>query len=177
MRILPAILLALLLPASARAAEDAKSTKKPTEPGTHVQMPFLIAPVSIDGKLQGYSYISSKLVASTPSASVLIREKLAFIQDAFVRDVNAQPVGKESDPKDVDTTALAARLVADAKRIVGAKNVVSIVFTQIQFSPIHPKASTEDAVPPSERTQAPQVAATPNAPAQTPPPSSPAAKP
>jgi len=175
MRIPVAMVLALLLPVSAVAAEEGgKPAKKPAEPGTHVQMPFLIAPVSIDGKLQGYSYISSKLVASTPSASVLIREKLAFIQDAFVRDVNAQPVGKASDPKDVDTTALAVRLVADAKRIVGAKNVVSIVFTQIQFSPIHPKASTEDAIPPSERAQSPQAAATPNAPAQTPPASSPA---
>ena len=51
-----------------------------------------------------------------------------------------------------------ARLVADAGRIVGAKNVVSIVFTQIQFSPIHPKQSTEDAIPPSERTTLPQPA-------------------
>jgi len=161
MRIPVAIVLALLLPAFAYGAEDVKPPKKAAEPGTHVQMPFLIAPVSIDGKLEGYSYISSKLVAATPSASVLIREKLAFIQDAFVRDVNAQPVGKESDAKDVDTAALSARLVADAKRIVGAKNVVSIVFTQIQFSPIHPKQSTEDAIPPSERPQLPQPVQTP----------------
>ena len=154
MRLPAVILVALLLPATVFAGEEGKSVKK-TEPGTHVQMPYLIAPVSIDGKLEGYSYINCKLVAATPSASVLIREKLAFIQDAFVREVNAQPVGKATDPKDVDKTALAARLVADAKRIVGAKNVVSIVFTQIQFSPIHPKQSTEDEVPPNERTQPP----------------------
>jgi hypothetical protein len=154
-----AILLALLLPAVSFAAED-KPVQK-TEPGTHVGMPFLIAPVTIDGTLAGYSYINSKLVAATPSASVAIREKLAFIQDAFVHDVNAAPVGKASDLRDVDTAALAARLVADARRIVGAKNVVSIVFTQIQFSPIHPKQSTEDAIPPSERPQLPQPVQTP----------------
>jgi hypothetical protein len=161
MRILPAILLALLLPASTLAAEGAKPVKK-TEPGTHVGMPFLIAPVTIDGKLAGYSYINSKLVAATPSASVAIRNKLAFIQDAFVRDVNAAPVGKMSDPKEVDMAALAVRLVADARRIVGAKNVVAIVFTQIQFSPIHPRQSTEDAIPPSQRTQLSQAPATPD---------------
>jgi hypothetical protein len=174
MRIPAAIALALLLPVSAFAAEKEKPAKKPTEPGTHVQMPFLIAPVTINDKLEGYSYISSKLVASTPSASVLIRSKLAFIQDAFVREVNAQPVGKASDPRDVDTTALSARLVADAKRIVGAKNAVSIVFTQIQFSPIHPKASTEDTVPPPERVQPPQqTAATEKSPEQKAPPPKP----
>jgi len=145
-----AILLVSALPAFALAA--GKSVRK-TEPGTHVGMPFLIAPVAIDGKLAGYSYISSKLVASTPPASVLIREKLAFIQDAFVRDVNAAPVGKLSDPREVDTAALAPRLVADARRIVGARNVVTIVFTQIQFAPIHPVQSTEYAIPPSRRAQ------------------------
>ena len=162
MRILPAILLALLLPSVALGAEEGKKPVKATEPGTHVGMPFLIAPVAIDGKLAGYAYISSKLVAATPSASVAIREKLAFIQDAFVRDVNAAPVGKASDPKDVDTAQLAVRLVADARRIVGAKNVVTIVFTQIQFAPIHPKQSTEDAIPPSQRTQLPQTSSAQN---------------
>ena len=163
MRIPSAILLALLLPAASLAAE---TPVKKTEPGTHVGMPFLIAPVTIDGKLAGYSYITSKLVAATPSASVAIRAKLAFIQDAFVRDVNAAPVGKTSDPREVDTAALAPRLVADARKIVGAKNVVTIVFTQIQFAPIHPRQSTEDAIPPSQRLQ--QAAAPQTAPLQKP---------
>lgn len=124
------------------------------EPGTHVEMPFLIAPIAVDGALDGYVYINSKLVASTPAASVEIREKLAFIQDAFVRDVNAAPVGKADDPRSVDEPALAKRLVADARRIVGAGDVVAIEFKQIRFSPLHPKPSTEDAIPPSQRSAA-----------------------
>lgn len=149
-----AVLLALAIPAT--AAEDApKAKKKAEEPGTHVQMPFLIAPVSVDGKLQGYIYISSKLIASTPAASVQIREKLAFIQDAFVRDVNANDVASGSDLATVDKAALTTRLVAAARRVVGAPKVVTITFTQMQFSPLHPKANTEDAVAPSERTQLP----------------------
>ena len=66
--------------------------KAASEPGTHVEMPFLIAPMSADGKLLGYAYISSKLATATPQASVEVRDKLAFIQDAFVRDVNAAPM-------------------------------------------------------------------------------------
>jgi len=152
---------AVLLSLPARAADEPKKPKE--EPGTHVQMPFLIAPMSINGKLQGYSYITSKLVASTPSASVEIRDKLAFIQDAFVRDVNAAPTGKATDPLDVDTAALAARLVGDARRIVGSSKVVTISFTQIKFSPLHPKATTDDQSP-AETTTAPaaqHAAATP----------------
>ena len=141
MRKLAVLAAALILSLPARAADEPKMPKE--EPGTHVQMPFLIAPMSVDGKLQGYSYISSKLVASTPSASVEIRDKLAFIQDAFVRDVNASPTGKAQDPLAIDTAALTARLVAEARRIVGNSKVVTITFTQIKFSPLHPKATTD----------------------------------
>jgi hypothetical protein len=147
--------LCLTLPVRA----DEESGKQ--QPGTHVQMPFLIAPMSIDGRLEGYSYITSKLVASTPSASVEIRDKLPFIQDAFVRDVNAAPIGKANDPLAVDTQALTSRLVADARRIVGSTRIVTITFVEIRFSPLHHKATTDDPAPPSETSSArTQTAAT-----------------
>ena len=146
------------------ASLPAFAAEKKEEPGTHVEMPFLIAPVSVDGKLEGYCYISSKLTTSSPGASVEVRNKLAFIQDAFVRDVNAAPIGFASDPTKVDTRLLTQRLVADARRIVGAAKVVTITFKQIQFSPLHPKPTTEDAVPPPERASQ----AAPSAPPKTP---------
>jgi len=152
MRRLIAAVMLVSLPAFA-----AETPKKAEEPGTHVEMPFLIAPMSADGKLLGYAYISSKLLSSSQSASVEIREKLAFIQDAFVRDVNTAPIGKASDAESVDEPMLAQRLVADARRVVGASKVVSIEFKQIQFAPLHPKTSTDDVVAPPER--APQTAA------------------
>jgi hypothetical protein len=161
MRKLAVILVCIAFPALAGEAP-----KKAEEPGTHVEMPFLIAPMSVEGKLTGYSYISSKLVSSSPSASVEIRDQLAFIQDAFVRDVNAAPIGKSSDPQSVDTALLGQRLIADARRVVGQTKVVAITFTQIQFAPLHPKPTTEDTVAPAER--APAAAPTPAAAPGTP---------
>ncbi len=154
MRKLAVILVCIAFPALAGG-------KKAEEPGTHVEMPFLIAPMSVDGKLTGYSYISSKLVSASPSASVEIRDKLAFIQDAFVRDVNAAPIGKNSDPQSVDTALLAQRLIADARRVVGQAKVVAITFKQIQFAPLHPKPTTDDVVAPPERAPRTEAAATP----------------
>jgi len=107
-------------------------------------MPFLIAPMSKDGKLLGYAYISSHLVAASSSAALTIRDKMAFIQDAFVRDVNAAPIGLASDPTQVDAKLLGARLLDDARRVVGAAKVAGIIFgdgkkdTGVQFSPLHP---------------------------------------
>jgi len=138
MRILPALALACAL-ASPAFADEAK--KGEHEPGTSVEMPFLIAPVIVDGKLAAYAYISSKVISSSPGAAVGIREKTPFLQDAFIRDVNASPIGKANDPMTIDQPALVARLLADAKRIAGSTKAVSFVITQIQVAPVRPKQS------------------------------------
>lgn len=141
MRAIRSFVLALSLVAFSDTAAFAETAG---DPGTNVEMPFLIAPMTKDGKLLGYAYISTHLVASGSSAVLAIRDKMAFIQDAFVRDVNAAPVSLASDPTQVDANLLATRLLADAKRIVGSAKVVRIVFgdgktyTGVQFSPLHP---------------------------------------
>ncbi len=130
-----AIFLALAAPAAA--------AEKAGDPGTNVEMPFLIAPMSKDGQLLGYAYISSKLVASSQSAALEIRDKIAFIQDAFVRDVNAAPIATGADPTLADPKLLAARLLADARKVVGTPKVARITFGDgdkdpgIVFSPLH----------------------------------------
>jgi hypothetical protein len=136
-----AFLLAISLAATASAPAFAE---KAGDPGTNVEMPFLIAPMTKDGKLLGYSYISTHLVASSSTAALAIRDKVAFLQDAFVRDVNGASVSLASDPTQVDVRLLGDRLVADAKKVVGSASVVRIIFgdgakdTGIKFSPLHP---------------------------------------
>jgi hypothetical protein len=150
--LVPLLLLVLAAPAPAAGV-------KAGAPGTNVEMPFLIAPMSKDGKLLGYAYISSKMVTSSPAATISVREKLAFIQDAFVRDVSAKPIGKADDPRAVDTELLNARLVAVARRIAGSDKVVRMMFIAVQFAPLHPGESTVDLAAPSERAPAASNAA------------------
>lgn len=141
------------------AAVPAFAAPNAGDPGTNVEMPFLIAPMTKDGKLLGYAYISSKLVASSQSAALEIRAKIAFIQDAFVRDVNAAPVALAGDPTAVDAALLANRLAAEARKVVGFAKVARVVFGDgekdagIKFAPLHPvqapaKADLMDDVPP-----------------------------
>jgi hypothetical protein len=138
MRIPTSLVLLCLLATPAAAADDA-NVKPKHVPGTSVEMPFLIAPVSQDGKLLGYAYISSALTAASPEAAVGIREKTPFLQDAFIRDVNATSISTAADPLKIDQPALVARLLADAKRIAGSANVVSLNITQIQVASARPK--------------------------------------
>lgn len=105
-------------------------------PGTSVEMPYLIAPVVVDGALYANAYISSRIDATSPAATIVVRDKLAFIQDAFVRDVNGAPIGKPGDPATVDVPALTTRLLADTKRIVGPGLIDGLEIIRIQISPL-----------------------------------------
>jgi hypothetical protein len=122
-------------------------------------MPAIISPmVDTDGRLAGYAYITSTIIAKSPDVAVAIRAKTPFIQDAFVREVNDKPVALASDPTQVDKPGVAARFLADARKIMGANKVVSLAITAVQMSPLH-------AGPPSDVPQdrLPEAAAGPRA--------------
>jgi hypothetical protein len=147
-------LLAFAVPviAAEKAADanpaDAKDTKG-GKPGTNVDMPFLMAPMTgTDGKLSGYAYISTRLTASSESVALTVRDRIAFVQDAFVRDVNGFGVAKKDDATQVDMPALEARLLADAKKVMGAGKVVSINIVQLQIAPLHPTETPALNTPP-----------------------------
>jgi hypothetical protein len=120
------------------AGEPIRAVEKPGAPGTNVEMPFLIAPLTVDGKLFGYAYISTKVVTNSRNGSLAVRDRIPYIQDAFVRDVNRTPISKSGDSKTVDKAALIARLTADVKNIVGAAMISSVVLIKIQVAPLHP---------------------------------------
>jgi hypothetical protein len=102
-------------------------------------MPYLMAPVTgEDGKLTGYAYISSRLTAASGAAVLTVREKLPFIQDAFVRDVNAKGVAGADDPQAIDIPALEARLMADAVRVMGPGKIKLITVCTVNIAELHP---------------------------------------
>jgi hypothetical protein len=130
------VLIVLALPTMA-AEKDAPA--KAGAPGTNIDMPFLMAPLKgADGKLSGYAYVSSRLTATSDASATQVRDKIAFVQDAFVRDVNAAEVVTSGEPAIVDNPALAARLLADARRVMGAGKIASIAIMQVQIAPLHP---------------------------------------
>jgi len=168
------LLLALALPASAaeeahgkpethgKSASHGKEEAKGGEPGTNVDMPFLMAPMTnAEGKLTGYAYISSRITATSDVTANQVRDKIAFIQDAFVRDVNAKEIATSGDPATVDNAALQTRLLADARKVVGASKLVSIAIMQVQISALHPGPVTAVAGQPPLADSAPEPPAKP----------------
>ena len=143
-RIFSALLL-MTSPALAAAGQDENVIIKGGPPGTNVEMPYLMAPMKTpEGKLSGYAYISLRLTAASASSAVDVRNELAFIQDAWLRDVNATSVSAGDDPTKVDIAAVEGRLLIDAKRVMeGAKKGGSVVkmvtVCTTQVADLHPK--------------------------------------
>ncbi|HEY8950062.1 MAG TPA: hypothetical protein VIM56_14350 [Rhizomicrobium sp.] len=119
-----------------KPAADAK--KADAAAGTSVEMPYLIAPLSDGNTLLAYAYVSCKIIGSSQAAALDIRGKVPFIQDAFVRDVNASSIGKPDDPMAVDNATLQPRLLGLAKKVVGAGKVVDLKLIQVQITPLRP---------------------------------------
>jgi hypothetical protein len=110
------------------------------KPGTNVDMPLLMAPLTNeDGKLHGYAYISSRLTASSEGAVTDVREKIPFIQDAMVRDINNAGVTTADDREKVDIPSVESRLLANARKVMGANKVKQITICTVQIAELRPK--------------------------------------
>jgi hypothetical protein len=159
--LIPAMMaLALIAPLSAAehgAKPEGHGAKKEGEgakkgkPGTNIDMPFLMAPLTnADGKLTGYAYISSRLTASSEGVVTDVREKLPFIQDALIREINSDAVTTADDPEKVDILGVEKRLLSHAVRIMGAGKVKLITICTVQISELHPSQTPALHSPPEE---------------------------
>jgi hypothetical protein len=139
------------LPALAAEKEGAQEGKKGGKAGTNVDMPFLMAPLTNeDGKLTGYAYISSRLTAASEATTLIVREKIPYIQDAMVRDVNGADVTTAEDREQVDIPRLEARLMGDARKVLGQGKVKQITICTVQIAELHP-VQTQAQVAPKEQ--------------------------
>jgi hypothetical protein len=117
--------------ADAKAGGDAK-------PGTRVDMPILVAPMIVHGRLLAYAYINSTVITNSADTSFKVRDKIPFIQDAFIRDVNGASIVDPKNTDKVDRPALQARLLADLRKVMGQEEIVSVSFSNLQITQLRP---------------------------------------
>ena len=112
-----------------------------------------MAPLSdADGKLIGYAYVSTRLTAMSDIYALAVRDKLPFIQDKMVRDVNNAVVTTPDDPEKVDIAGLERRLLSDATQVMGAGKVKLITVCTVQIAALHPIQTPALNTPPEQTT-------------------------
>lgn len=106
---------------------------------TNVEVPAFLAPMLIDNRLEQYAYITVALTPANREKMLAIRDKMPFLRDAFLREVNKASIVKADDPKTVDTVALKARLLVRVNQILPKGSISDLKFQSIQMTPIQPQ--------------------------------------
>ena len=122
----------LAVPHALAAAAVDTSTLGPVD----VSLPPILAPMVVEGRLESYAYITIVLKPAAPAGVLAIREKVPFLQDAFLRELNGASIVKAGDPKAVDEAAVRARLIARLSPILPAGTVAELNFEPIVLAPV-----------------------------------------
>lgn len=125
MRRVSTLLCAILLAASATAAEPAA---RPDADPTLVELPTLVAPVTVDGRLYHYAYMRVLLKTRDTDIAWIARDKVPFLIDAFLRETHRATIALGGDPKQIDGDALKKRLRDAANGVLGAGAVEEVRF-------------------------------------------------
>jgi hypothetical protein len=114
--------LPLLLLAGPALAEE-----KPTVVGQYVDLQPVALPIIVNGQLMNYVFVYLR-VNLTGDVSRL-RSKEPFFRDALVREAYRTPFVIPGDWQRVDERKLNAIMLRDARSIVGAEAVSSVIVT------------------------------------------------
>ena len=101
-----------------------------------VTLPTILAPMVVDDRLENYAYITIVLKPAAPAGVLAIREKVPFLQDAFLRELNAAAIVKDDDPKSVDEAAIKTRLLARMNQVLPAGTVAELKLEPIVVAPV-----------------------------------------
>jgi len=96
-----------------------------------IDMPSLMAPVTVNGELRYYVYLAIRLDLSGDGQKDLVLERIPYIQDAFLREVHHTSVALGTDAETVDAHALSERLAGVAAKVLGPGVVTGIEFRNI----------------------------------------------
>ena len=120
-------------PALAAGDEEAEG-EKPAATGLDasdvnmIELPMLVAPVTVNGRLYHYAYIRVLLLAKDGTVADLTRNKVPYIIDAMLRETHRESIAAGDDPKVIDGDALKKRLLAAAESVIGAGSFKEISF-------------------------------------------------
>lgn len=157
---LAVLALALLIAVPPAFASGGGGEEKPAATGLDasdvnmIELPMLVAPVTVNGRLYHYAYMRVLLRAKDGTVADLTRAKVPYILDAMLRETHRASIAAGSDPKVIDGDGLKKRLLAAAESVIGTGS-----FTEISF---RDTIQTDDpTAPPPEPEMAAEAAPAP----------------
>ena len=125
-----------MLASPGEAAESAAKAQDLVD----VELPAIFAPMIVEQRLESYAYITVLLTPAAADKTLVIREKMPFLRDAFLRELNKGTIIKADDPKTIDAAAVKARLLVRLNQILAPGTVSELKLEPIQYSAIQPQS-------------------------------------
>lgn len=105
-----------------------------------VALPALLAPMIVGPRLESYAYITIVLAPAARDKVFLIREKVPFLRDVFLRELNKGTIVKAADIKSVDTDAVITRLTTRMNQVLPAGTVGELKLEQVVIVSVQPQS-------------------------------------
>jgi hypothetical protein len=120
-------------------ATPAGGEEKPKTVGQYVDLQPVALPIVVDGKLVNYAFAYVRVNLTGGADVSKLRTKEPFFRDALVRESHRTPFVIPGDWQKIDEAKLSAVMIRDARAIVGADAVASVVVTsQAPQRPVMP---------------------------------------
>lgn len=120
---------------------------------TTVELPMLVAPVTVNGRLYHYAYMRVMLKAKDSGTVETARARVPYLIDAMLREVHRDSIALNGDPAQIDGDGLKTRLLGVANDVIGAGSFVSLSFRDtIQTDDPALNAAAAETNPPPEPT-------------------------
>ena len=120
------ILVAVLVTAPAAALAGGKKAEPAADNGTYVDLAAVGVPIIVDGRIANYVFVQARLNLGPGQDAMKLRAMEPWYRDALVRAAHRAPFVNPSDLNVVDDRRLKAVLLAEARRISGAKAFSSV---------------------------------------------------
>ena len=120
--VLRALLVASLVLGWAGSVHAAGGGKPPGKGPAYLDLAPTGLPVFVDGRVKNYVFIQVRLVPAPGADLIKLREKEPYYRDALVRAAHRTPFTRAGDWTVLDEARLEAVLLAEARRIGGARS-------------------------------------------------------
>ncbi|GEM_PF-4176838 len=100
-----------------------------------VDLPIIVAPVIVDGELFNYAFVSTRLTIADGHDPWEVREQIAYLRDAMLRDAHTYPVNVPDHSGEIDPESAKRVWTASADRVLGAGVVenVEVLASDIRY--------------------------------------------
>lgn len=126
-----ALALGCVFSTTAYAASDKKPTEEEERNVRDVELPTIVVPISVDGKLVNYVFVVMKVTVGPSYDPWKIRDKVHVARDALIRAVHRTPMTNPNNLKDFDRTKVSTILKPALEKAFGPGSVAAIKVIQV----------------------------------------------